>query len=184
MRKQFLDPACRMRRQSLEHLLEVPVGIMPVHPNGVHETHHRVSPLARPKTARGHDDLAPAFSDATHAQRSAPKSPSFSSQNDDQMNSTAIPDRQAQLMEAMAYLETLPPANHAINQSPVAAKVERWATWLLRIELVLLSFYYVPWPYSTTWAGCLLNRHAVGPCGSVHCVNWSPSSRYSFGWAI
>ena len=41
MRQQFLDPAGPVRGQPREHVLQVGIGIVPVHPSRLHQTHHR-----------------------------------------------------------------------------------------------------------------------------------------------
>ena len=47
MRQQLLDPAGPVRGQPREHVLQVGIGVVPVHARRLHQTHHRRRPLAR-----------------------------------------------------------------------------------------------------------------------------------------
>lgn len=47
MRQQFLNPACPVRGQTHEHVLQVSIGTMPIHARRLHQAHHRGRALAR-----------------------------------------------------------------------------------------------------------------------------------------
>lgn len=51
MRQQFLDPAGPVRWQAREHVLQVRIGVMPVHPRRLHQAHQRGRTLARAQAA-------------------------------------------------------------------------------------------------------------------------------------
>lgn len=46
MRQQLLDPAGLVRGQPREHILEIGIGVVPVHASRLHQAHDSCRPLA------------------------------------------------------------------------------------------------------------------------------------------
>ncbi len=59
MRQQLLHPAGPVRGQPRQHILEIGIGVMPVHARRLHQAHHRRRPLTRAQAA-GEQPVAPA----------------------------------------------------------------------------------------------------------------------------